>query len=356
MTKLWTVLFTASLAALLELFAALAARSRWLSAVYERFAMRVPYLILMLAVSAPVAVGAPITLQNATATFTQGGFFVSQTIDGNLGGTGVVNGWAIAELIIPQTAVYETQTDVGGPGGATLTFTLTQNYGSSITLGLFRLSATADDRSSFADGLNTGGDVTANWMAMVPVAALATNGATLTIRGDLSILAGGANPATTVYTVTAFTDVTRITGIRLQTLEDPSLPANGPGRAGNGNFVLQEFHVDAVDVAAPNADFDEDGVVDGADLARWRTNFGTGATHMQGNANATQDVDVDGTDFLVWQRQLGGVSAMSTSAAVPEPGPSAVLLAAGGLLLAAKRAVGVVTSDPPAPFLPFLTT
>jgi len=288
-------------------------------------------VILMLAVAAPAAVGAPVTLQNATATHTQSGFFVSQTIDGNLGGAGVVNGWAIDNGLGasgPESAVYETQTDVGGPGGATLTFTLTQNFGSSITLGRFRFSVTADDRTSFADGLNSGGDVTANWIQMPLVSALATNGATLTIREDFSILAGGANPATSVYTVTTFTDVTNITGIRLQALEDVSLPSHGPGRAGNGNLVLQELVVDAVGVAAPNADFDEDGSVDGDDLARWRANFSTGATHMQGNADG--DLDVDGRDFLIWQRQLGGAppAAPAAAASVPEPGALALFATA----------------------------
>jgi len=31
--------------------------------------------------------------------------------------------------------------------------------------------------------------------------------------------------------------------VRLEALEDPSLPDNGPGLAGNGNFLLQEFVV-----------------------------------------------------------------------------------------------------------------
>jgi hypothetical protein len=278
-------------------------------------------LTLILVVAAPAAVGAPVTLQNATATATQNGFSIGQTIDGNLGGPGVINGWAIHDPIgdiLDETAVYESQADVGGPGGAALTFTLTQNYGSSITVGRFRLSITGDDRASFADGLNNGGDVTANWITLDPATAVATGGATLTIQVDKSILASGASPATTVYTVTASTDMTNITGIRLETLEDASLPAKGPGRASNGNLVLQEFALDAVNFPdPPNADFDGNGTVDGDDLTRWRTNFGTGATHMEGNANDYQDADVDGADFLLWQRQLGSVPA--AAAAVPEP-------------------------------------
>jgi hypothetical protein len=75
----------------------------------------------------------------------------------------------------------------------------------------------------------------------------------------------------------------------------------------------------AMTASASPADFDNDGDVDGNDLATWKTNFGTGATQAQGNADG--DADVDGNDFLVWQRQRSGGSV----AAVPEP--SAILLA-----------------------------
>jgi hypothetical protein len=200
------------------------------------------------AVVGPAAVGAPIPLQNATATLSQTPDFpASESIDGNLGGTSVANGWAIGGgTTVPQTAVYETQTDVGGLAGAAFTFTLTQNFGGGFTMGKLRFSVTTDVRTSFADGLDNGGDVTANWIELTPLTALATNGATLTIQGDNSILASGADPQTSVYTITASTAVTNITGLRLETLTDASLPNNGPGRGLSGNFVLQEFEVDAV--------------------------------------------------------------------------------------------------------------
>jgi len=201
--------------------------------------------VIFVAVAGSAAVGAPTPLQNATATFTQGGFAVGQTIDGNLGGSSVVNGWAIGGGTgSPQTAVYETQTDVGGIAGAAFTFTLTQNFGQALTIGKLRFSVTTDVRTSFADGLDNGGDVTATWIELTPLTALATNGATLTIQGDNSILASGTSPDSSVYTITASTPVTNITGLRLETLTDASLAGNGPGRG--GNFVLQEFGVDAV--------------------------------------------------------------------------------------------------------------
>ena len=55
--------------------------------------------------------------------------------------------------------------------------------------------------------------------------------------------------------------------------------------------------------------------MDNADLTAWRGGFGrtTGATKLQGDADG--DRDVDGRDFLVWQRQVSAPVA----AAVPEP-------------------------------------
>ncbi|MBA3482633.1 MAG: autotransporter-associated beta strand repeat-containing protein, partial [Pirellulales bacterium] len=84
------------------------------------------------------------------------------------------------------------------------------------------------------------------------------------------------------------------------------------------------------------ADFDEDGSVNGADLARWRTNFGAGASHMQGDADA--DADVDGADFLVWQRQLGRASVVPAAGQIPEPAAFALLsMACCGLGLLRPR-------------------
>ncbi len=68
-----------------------------------------------------------------------------------------------------------------------------------------------------------------------------------------------------------------------------------------------------------DADFDEDGDVDGNDLTRWQANYDTGSTHMQGDAD--DDGDVDGRDFLIWQRQFGlGLPLTAASRSIPEPG------------------------------------
>ena len=60
-------------------------------------------------------------------------------------------------------------------------------------------------------------------------------------REDGSFLAKGANPGTDTYVVTIDSGFDQLTGVRLEVLPHPSLPGNGPGRAGNGNFVLSEI-------------------------------------------------------------------------------------------------------------------
>lgn len=105
---------------------------------------------------------------------------------------------------------------------------------------------TTDDRSTFADGLDTGGDVTANWTVLNPVSFTAANGATLAKLGDHSLLVSGAP-----NTIVAHTTLTGITGFRLEALLDPSLAHDGPGFACGGSFVVQEFQVSIAPVPEP---------------------------------------------------------------------------------------------------------
>jgi endonuclease/exonuclease/phosphatase family metal-dependent hydrolase len=123
--------------------------------------------------------------------------------------------------------------------------------------------------------------------------------------------------------------------------QDPThLPDPGRSRAAQIDYVLYRtaeswrvvepgrFIVDAVtdvasdhyplltvlELAPPNADFDEDGRVGALDVETWKGGFGIMgvATNEEGDAN--RDRNVDGADFLVWQRQLGAAHL-----AIPEP-------------------------------------
>ena len=93
--------------------------------------------------------------------------------------------------------------------------------------------------------------------------------------------------------------------------------------------------------AAFEADFDEDGDVDGDDLARWRDGFQVTldmASHGDGDADG--DHDVDGADFLAWQRQFGSPATTAATAAVPEP-ETLLMLASGVLAMFFRRSVAV---------------
>lgn len=268
-------------------------------------------------------------LQNATATFSQTSFAgqpIGQAIDGNLGDQ---NGWAIYEgptdgmgaipgLTNPRVAAFETVSDISFAGGASLTFTLQQLfYIGTHNIGRFRLSATTDARSEFADGLPTGGDVTAAWTELTPLSATTTGSATLSILGDNSILASGSNPITSIYTVTAFAPLIGITGFRLEVLADASFPDSGPGRNSNGNFVLTEFQV-----ATPSltGDYNANGRADAADYTIWRDTLGS-TTNLTANGNGNTVIDAG--DYDVWKQNFGqpaGSSAIASgSATVPEP-------------------------------------
>jgi len=123
------------------------------------------------------------------------------------------------------------------------------------------------------------------WTPVEVSEAKSTGGAVLTKQPDGSLLASGKNPFPEVYTVTSKTPLKEITAIRLELLPDPSLPAQGPGRASNGNCVLNEFKLAAIAEGAagkPNpvklqnaqADFSQDGwavagAIDGNPESGW---------------------------------------------------------------------------------------
>ncbi|MCO6453862.1 MAG: PSD1 domain-containing protein [Pirellulaceae bacterium] len=81
------------------------------------------------------------------------------------------------------------------------------------------------------------------WSVLVPESFASEGGATLTRKDDHSILASGKAPERDTYTLTIPNPPAGITALRLEVLPDDSLPKKGPGRAGNGNFVLTELVV-----------------------------------------------------------------------------------------------------------------
>ena len=125
----------------------------------------------------------------------------------------------------------------------------------------------------------------------------------LTRQPDGSWLASGERPQFDVYTANLSLppepesgSQTSIAAVRLDVLTDSSLPAKGPGRADNGNFVLSEITIDVaagdgksqprrVGFSSATADHSQKGydvakAIDGTeDVKGWAIGGGTGKPH-----------------------------------------------------------------------------
>jgi hypothetical protein len=99
-------------------------------------------------------------------------------------------------------------------------------------------------------------------------------------------------------------------------------------RTAAGSFV----DVPAMFLSGPTADFDFDGVVDGADLAEWQAAYGPTA-----GGDADGDGDSDGADFLQWQRQLGEAGSAGVAFTVPEVGSLALAMVGVAFCSAHRR-------------------
>jgi hypothetical protein len=157
-----------------------------------------------------------------------------------------------------------------------------------------------DDHEKRLPGLQAAWEKTVvrapEWSVLEPKVMKSKGAATFTWQPDNSILASGPNTTPEVYTVTAETNLTDITGIRLEVLTDSSLPSKGPGRAPGGNFVLNEFKVEftkldgkdkatTVKLTRPQATFSQDGfpianAVDNNPATGWAIAPQMGRNHM----------------------------------------------------------------------------
>jgi mono/diheme cytochrome c family protein len=88
------------------------------------------------------------------------------------------------------------------------------------------------------------------WSVLAPVATTSTAGSTFEKLPDGSLLVKDSQAtkdksANDNYTITAETDLSGITGFRLEALPQASLPGGGSGRGADGSFVLSRFTVSA---------------------------------------------------------------------------------------------------------------
>ncbi len=126
---------------------------------------------------------------------------------------------------------------------------------------------------------------TSSW-TVADTKAVSANGTTLKKRADGAWLA--ANPSSTDVWTLSFTASGSVNALQIELLPDPSLPAQGPGAAGNGNVVISEIVLRAGDqiipLHTPSADFSQDGwpianVLDGKDDTGWAISPQVGKPH-----------------------------------------------------------------------------
>jgi hypothetical protein len=109
------------------------------------------------------------------------------------------------------------------------------------------------------------------------------------------------------------------------------------------------YKFDAFAHLAPYADFNIDGRVDRGDLDVLLAHMGTRTDARFEQGDADGDGDVDGGDFLTWQREIGEATPLSafagdtldeasfSPAAVPEPTTLAVAAAAALFMWMQRR-------------------
>lgn len=103
-----------------------------------------------------------------------------------------------------------------------------------------------------------------------------------------------------------------------------------------GQLVFDRLQVEENEPGSgdENADFDGDGDVDGADFLTWQRGVGVGMDLSTGDANDSGTVD--GTDLEIWESQFGP-AALAAGTAIPEPASVLLSLLAVFAGAAARR-------------------
>jgi mono/diheme cytochrome c family protein len=113
-----------------------------------------------------------------------------------------------------------------------------------------------------------------------------TSGAGFQVLQDNSLLSDGRGAFNDTYRVVLRSSLKRVAAVRLRVLTHETLPQQGPGRAGNGNFVLTDVKLklgtEDQPLAAAHADheqpnFDASGVLDDNPKSGWAINVAKGS-------------------------------------------------------------------------------
>lgn len=117
------------------------------------------------------------------------------------------------------------------------------------------------------------------WQPLKFSAMTAPHGIVLEQGADAAVLSKAGAPGEATYTLTAGNVSGAIAGLRIEALPHDSLPQKGPGRAGNGNFVLTEVRAklkradgseEALKFTSARADWEQVSHGDGTPYQGWR--------------------------------------------------------------------------------------
>ncbi len=171
------------------------------------------------------------------------------------------------------------------------------------------------------------------WLTATPASVISKNGQTLSVLPDSSVMATGTVPDTDVVNFQLPRVAMAVSGLKLDVLPDSQLPGNGPGRAGNGNFVLRQLRIWAngilVPIASVVADFSQPDFpaeklpanhADGG----WAIQAGNGKAHFLVATLATTikpnaDIRIELDQTSKWAKHLIGRFRVSTTAS-DDPG------------------------------------
>jgi autotransporter-associated beta strand protein len=84
-----------------------------------------------------------------------------------------------------------------------------------------------------------------------------------------------------------------------------------------------------------DADFNDDGMIDGADFLIWQRNFG--GTGNLGAGDANGDTMINGDDLAIWRNQFGAAPSVASGVAAPEPATGALTFVLAVVVFAVER-------------------
>jgi hypothetical protein len=184
----------------------------------------------------------------------------------------------------------------------------------------------------------------ATWHPLTLHTFTSSDGATLIRMPSGIVLASGISPDKDTTTITATTQLTSATALRLDLFPHESLPMNGPGRCQNGNLHLSEISVhmfapgsdrgELIQLRRASADFNQAGwgierAIDGDAATAWGIHPAVGVAHHAVFEFGEPISLAPGTRFSVTLRQLHGgshlIGAFNMSLTADNPEQAVVL-------------------------------